>query len=321
MWLHKPKLNVLIETYLQKHKLAYSTARLTRTAWSQMVEEIGDIRVNKFTPNVAENIQSYWLRKVSSSAARVYRKSVSPVFSWAVTKRYIKKNPFGKLKAPKESKKVVRVYSPAEFRNLLIACGGDIRWITMLVVARTTGLRKSAIQNLTKDDIRWDDKVIVPQIKLDTDTTWPWMPKDRDERPLPLAESTARLLTDVLKTVQQPYIFLKTSRYFHLMELKKIGMLTGDMMLHPISNFDRKFRKIKKAAGVRGKFHDLRSTCLTDLSGVLNPNELKRISGHSDVQTLMRYIGIGRDTVNKARVRVNESLRALPAPSQALVPN
>lgn len=323
MWLQKPKLTGLLELYLSKRKLAFSTVRLTKTAWGQMVEEIGDIRVNKFTPDKAENIQAYWLNVISPSATRIYRKSVSPVFSWAVLKGYIKKNPFEKLKTPKESKKVVRVYSPAEFKNLLIACGGDIRWITMLIVARTTGLRKSAIQNLTRSDIRWDDEVIVPQIKSDADTTWHWTPKDKDERPLPLAESAARLLAELLFGIpsEQPYIFLKPARYFHLMELKKMCLMSGEMKLHPISNFDRKFRKIKKAAGVKGKFHDLRSTCLTDLSDVLNPNELKSISGHSDIQTLMRYIGIGRDVVNKARSKVNESLRASQTPSHALVPN
>ena len=163
----------------------------------------------------------------------------------------------------------------------------------------------------------------MPQIKTDTNATWFWMPKDRDERPLPLATTVAGLLTEILFAApsEQPYIFLKPSRYFHLVEMKKVGLLTGDMMLHPISNFDRRFRRIKKTAGIQGRFHDLRSTCLTDLSDVLNPKELMNISGHSDVQTLMRYIGIGRDAVNKARLKVNESLTTSLTPSQAHWPN
>lgn len=324
-WLYKPKLNELLEMYLAAHRLRLSpsTVRLTKQAWKQMVALSGNIRVNGFRQTEAENIQALWLSQANSTTARIYRKSVSPVFSWSILKKYIKTHPFRNIKTPKEAKKQVRVYTDKEFARLVRACEGDIRWITTLLIARSTGLRKSAIQNLTRDEICFETETINLKEKADTESTWPWRIKDREERTLPLATAVACLLTELLYSTpaSQPYILIKPARYFHLLEMKKLGQITDAMRMCPVSNFDRKFRKIKKRANVKGRFHDLRATCLTDLSSVLNLNELLYVGGHSDVETSMRYIGTGRDAVNKARQRVNESLAAVMTPSHALYPN
>lgn len=324
-WLYRPKLNELLDLYLAAHRLRLSpsTVRLTQQAWRQMVALTGDIKVRAFRQTEAENIQALWLSQARPTTARIYRKSVSPVFSWAKLKKYIKTHPFRDIKTPRESKKQVRVYTDDEFRRLIRACQGDIRWILILLVARSTGMRKSAIQNLTRDEICFEAETINLREKEKTASTWPWRIKDREERTLPLATMVANLLTELLYSTPatQPYILVKPARYFHLLEMRKLGQLTDAMRMYPVSNFDRTFRKIKKRANVKGRFHDLRATCLTDLSNVLNLNELLHVGGHSDVETSMRYIGIGRDAVNKARTRVNESLAASLTPSHALYPN
>lgn len=319
-WLYKPKLSELLEMYLETHKLASNTVRLTRQAWGQMVEQTDDIRVSRFTTDRAGILQKYWLDNTSSTTARIYRKTVSPLFSWSVQKGHIKANPFKSIRVPKESRRQVRTYSPTEFKALLWACGGNIRWLTILMLARTTGMRKSAIENLARSDINFERELIVVSKKPEGGRTWRWDIKDREEREVPLIPVVANLLTELLYAIpaEQPYVLPRPSRYFHLLELKNLGLMTDDMRLWPISNFDRKFRKIKKTAGVKGRFHDLRATCLTDLAGVLNPNELMKIGGHSDIATSMRYIGTGRDIVIKARSRVIESLQDSLTPSHAL---
>lgn len=310
-WLFKPKLNNLLTEYLEVHNdLAANTIRLTRRAWLQMVEITGDIRCNRFTHREAERVQARWVKYFHrSTTARIYRKSVSPVFSWALERKYIPEHPFKGLKTPRESKRHVRVYSPEELKCLLQACNGNLEWITILMIATTTGMRKSAIQNLTKNDICFEDEIIIVREKFDTDTTWPWQAKGRNERELPLTRQVANLITELmyLKPTSQPYFLLSTSRYCRLIELKRLDLMTDTMKLYPFSNFDRKWRKIKKQAGVKGRFHDLRATCLTVLAGVLNLNELADFAGHTDPKTTMRYLGTGRDKVNKARDKVNKS--------------
>jgi len=318
-WLFKPTLNELLESYLNAHKLAINTIMLTNQAWKQMVVLVGNVRVDRFTYNLAEQVQSCWQKQKSNTTARIYRKSVSPVFSWSQQKGYIKRNPFNGLRVPRESKKQVRVYEPEQFKNLLRICQGDMRWLGILLVAKTTGMRKSAIQNLTRSDISFENEVISVQAKSETDHTWFWQAKDRDERKLPLVPFVANILTELIYALptSQPYIFLSAARYYHLLEMRRFEMMTEFMRLYPISNFDRKFRTLRKRAGVERTFHELRSSCLTDLAGVLNIAELQGIAGHSDAQTTMRYIGMGNDVVNKARLRVNKSLTELLTPSQA----
>ena len=82
MWLHKkPKLNTLIEQYLGTQRLSSNTVKLTRHAWKLMVEQAGNIKVHKFNRDAAEKVQGKWLREKTSTTSRIYRKSVSPVFS------------------------------------------------------------------------------------------------------------------------------------------------------------------------------------------------------------------------------------------------
>ncbi len=307
-WLHKkPKLSELLEKYLTVHPaLAPTTVRGTRRAWNQMVAIIGNKRVCRFSEDDAEKVQAIWIRRFGTTSTPIsYRKTVSPLFTWSVKKGWIKTHPFTGLKKPRVTKRKVRTYSTEEFKSLLRACGGNIRWITILMIARTTGMRKSEIQNLTKSDVKFEKGTIIVSRKLATETTWPWQPKNRKERELPLTPAVASLITELLYStpVLQPYFLSKPVRYCYLMGLQRMGLLSDN--LYPISNFDRKFRKIKQQAQVDGHFHDLRSTCLTDLADVLNLNELQAIADHSDIKTTTRYIGIGRDTVSKARERVS----------------
>lgn len=315
-WLFAHKLNDVLQGYLQEHKLAANTVKLTKRAWSQMVQAKGNIPIRKFTPIMAVQIQAFWEKRMpSATTARIYRKSVSPLFSWAVEMGWIRTNPFFGVKLPRATKRQVRVYSSEEFRRMLEACrhiGDPLRWIAILLLARTTGMRKSAIQNLTRDEINFEDEIITVREKFNTEATWHWQLKDREERILPLLPVVSRILREVLSTVPipQPYVILKPTRYYHLIECRRFGCLTDDMQIRPLSNFDRIFRKIKKRAGVKGRFHDLRSTCLTGLADDLNPQELMLIGGHSDIGTTMRYVGIGRDVVTKARESVIRSLGA-----------
>jgi len=312
-WLYAtPKLSELLEKYLNvRPELAPATVRMTRQVWEQMVVITRDKRIGKFGFDDAEAVQAYWVRRFGTKSTSIsYRKMVSPLFTWAVEKGWLIKHPFDGLKKPRVTKRKVRTYRNDEFKQLLRGCGGDIYWITILMLARTTGMRKSEIQNLTRSDVNFEKNIILISEKFATETTWPWRPKNKKERELPLTPAVASLITEMLYTVpmSQPYFLLKTARYCYLMGLQQVGMMSDELCKHPITNFDKKFRNIKKRAQVEGRFHDLRSTCLTDLAETLNINELRAIAGHSDIKTTTEYIGIGRDTVSKARDRVIASL-------------
>lgn len=321
-WLHHINLEELLKEYLSEHHLSASTRRLTLQAWTQIIEMIGNVNAKKVTPKLAAQVQATWQERLpSSNSARIYRKTVNPIWSWAAKRGHVKRNPFAEVQVPKAIKKQVRVFTPNEFRRLLDACqyiGDPLRWTAILCLARTTALRKSAIQNLTRDEICFEAETISTKEKIDTATTWRWASKDKEEQQLPLVPQVAALLTEILYRIptSQFYVLLKPARNYHLLECKQLGCLTEDMAKYPISNFDRIFRKIKRRARVSGRFHDLRSTCLTGLCDVLNPNELRKFAGHTDVGTTMAYIGV-QGVVNKARPSVIKALGTVLTPSHA----
>ena len=322
-WLCKPRLSKVIELNLRDAKLAESTIRLRRTAWRELVNR-GNKRVDKFTPADALAYQNHLLRtKPSPTTARIYRKIVSPVFSWCVLSGWIKTNPFEVVKTPKGRKRKPRPWSEEELRRLFAACGefadGEV-WVTMILTAITTGMRSSAIQNLCIGDIDFERQIINVRPKKECKTTWFWEPKDKDERAVALTPIVARLLSRRMEVIAtgQPYIFLPPARYFFILQQRDIGLMNYRQRLKPFSNFDRKFRKLKKKAGVDARFHDLRATCLTTLSKCLNPRELADYAGHSDIETtLTHYVGTEKDLINRARTKVNALTEALCAPSQA----
>jgi len=326
-WLHKPKLSTLIDTYLQQRKLAANTTRLTKVAWGQLIEAVGDMRVGNFRQEQAITVQRFWMDRLGGSSPAIYQKTVSPVFSWCVHKGYLKSNPFFEIRKPPAKKHLPKIYEFEEFSRILKACAdmrpeNRLRWIAILLLARTTAMRKSALQNLCTEDIDFSGETITVRAKQQDESHWPWQPKDREERIVPLAKQVAGLLTELMFAIPQtqPYILLKPARYYHLLEMQKVGMLSDRMRLSPITNFDVTFRTLKRKAQVKGRFHDFRATCLTDLSGVLTLREVAEIAGHSDLKTTMVYLGVKnrRDAIDRARVRVSACLESSSTPSQAL---
>jgi len=325
-WLHKPKLSTLIDIYLEHKQLASNTVRLTKTAWGQLIEAVGDMRVNKFRQEQAIAVQRFWTGNLNGASPAIYQKTVSPVFTWCVHRGYLKSNPFLEIRKPPVKKHLPRIYEPAEFLRILKACAdmrpeNRIRWLAILLLARTTGMRKSEIQNLCTESIDFDNQTITVRAKPEDNKHWFWQAKDREDRIVPLVRQVAGLLTELVFAIPQaqPYVLLKPARYYHLMEMQKAGLMSDRMRLSPITNFDVVFRKLKRKAQVKGRFHDFRSTCLTDLSGVLTLREVAEVAGHSDLKTTMVYLGVKnrRDAIDRARNQVSTCLESSAAPSQA----
>ena len=90
----------------------------------------------------------------------------------------------------------------------------------------------------------------------------------------------------------------------------------SDSRLKVINNFDRKFKKILKRAGIRqGRFHDLRSTALTDwIRNGMSMYDLMNLAGHGDFNTTRRfYLAVTSDLQDRARVVKGKSMSGILA--------
>jgi len=94
------------------------------------------------------------------------------------------------------------------------------------------------------------------------------------------------------------------------MQLKVRGQLSWRIRVCPDENWSKPFERILKRAEITGTFHDLRRTCITEwLENGLQPHEVMRLEGHSNIETAMRYyVTTRRSLIDKAGLASSESL-------------
>ena len=129
-----------------------------------------------------------------------------------------------------------------EFERILAAARSPI-WKARILLAKTAGLRRGEILNLTLNDVDFAKGKIVVQPKEDTKYTWRWSVKDKDVRELPLVDKAAQLLIDIQAELPegQPYLLLPPRRYQYLMSLKAKGKLKYELCKCPDDNFSRRW--------------------------------------------------------------------------------
>ena len=204
------------------------------------------------------------------------------------------------------------VASQNEIQRLLTAAKDPV-WKAKIILSKTASLRRGEVLNLTVNDIDFDKGKVIVQPKPDTDSTWRWVVKDKERRELPLIDSLAQLLADIIAGLPegQPYLFLTTERYEHLLKLKKSEKLIDRVAKCPEANFRRDWKLICKRAAVEGvTFHDLRATCITEwFEQGMMPHEVQRLAGHSSIDTTMNYyVGIRESMIGRARVASSAAL-------------
>ena len=134
------------------------------------------------------------------------------------------------------------------------------------------------------------------------------MIKDHEERTVPISENTTQLLIDLQDKCPTgyPYIFIPQARYDYIQtKLRPDNWSYSDSRLKIVRNFYRQFDRIFIQAGIRkkGKFHDLRSTALSNwFAQGLSEYEVMQLAGHSNFETTHKfYLSIKKDYIDKAR--------------------
>ena len=288
----KPTISTLVMSYLAVHKaIESSTADLTKRSFKHLEGAMGDIAVEKFLFEHAERFQAWVIDSGRNKVtANIYIKTIRPVFSWAKQHHWIESNPFDGLKLFKPAKKRIRIFEPCEVQAILESCPDEL-WQAKVLLGKMS-LRRGEVLNLTIDDIDFSREIIYISAKDDTKYTWSWQPKDKKIGQLPLPPQLNRILIKLLTELPdgQPYLLLKSQRYWRLMEMKRRGRLLDRVRKCPDNNFNREFQRILKRAGIKnGTFHDLRKTAITEWAQSLQPQELQQLARHSDLKTTLAY--------------------------------
>ena len=219
-------------------------------------------------------------------------------------------NPFSKHGEQSEER-AQRIYSSDEVAAMIQSCPNDW-WAMFLRLLATSGLRRTECLRLQWRHIDFEAGTVTVA-RQDPDTfrakgkTYPllaWRAKAKASyRTIPLpTETVTELRRYKLKIGPSEYIFVPLSRLALADELLKAGKLEDDYPL--ATNRTRSFGPIQQRARVLlaesrkvpvdqvrwtpGSLHDFRDTFLT-ANKHLPIDVLKRIAGHSTLETTLKY--------------------------------
>jgi integrase len=221
-------------------------------------------------------------RRLSNATVNRYKAAISVVFSYACREYGLSSNPVKNILSKPENNERIRFLSDEERARLFKACRTS-QWSKMyllVLMAITTGARKSELLNLTFNDIDFDRR-----------TAYVLTSKNGQPRILPLTDEVINELNKFKH--QEPRLIFNS-------ELK-----TNKSMC-----FNKQWKKTLSRAEVNNfRFHDLRHSCASLLaqSGA-SLLEIAEVLGHKQIQVTKRYSHLCIDHKSKLINKVMGSL-------------
>lgn len=311
------RLDKLLADYLEQTRTQIETSTADSAAYrmTDMITAIGNKYADEISYRDCEKFQQYCSDKgLSPASVNTHIKMVKRIFSLAVKRGQLDKNPFDGLPLLKVPRKPIRLINQDEYEKIIHFAPTPI-WKARLMLAKTAGLRRGETLNLTVNDVDFAKGKIIVQAKDTTKQTWRWVVKDKDRRELPLTAEVAQLLINIQAELLEgyPYLLLPPERYDYLIELSNDEKLIDRIGKCPDNNFRRSWQNICKKAGVKdATFQNLRATCITEwLEKGMMPHEVQRLAGHSSIDTTMNYyVGIRESMIDRARKASSSGLES-----------
>jgi integrase len=184
--------------------------------------------------------------------------------------------------APRYEKTMPREYTQDELDSFFGSLQ-ELRHIVTYKLALQTGLRDQELMHLEWSDINFKERVL----RVTSKPSWGFVIKDKEEREVPLQDELLELLSTYRKT-------------------HKGTLVTGTSGNKPDTKLLRTLKRLVKNAGLNCKacnpckargecerwgLHKFRSTCITRwLRAQIDLRTVMQLSGHSDLETVMRYL-------------------------------
>jgi len=228
-----------------------------------------------------DDIEEYTRKGARAHTINFEIAALKTIFNLAIKWGYLKENPTkGIRKLKVVDSKPLKFLSVEECQRLLNACPEDLYLIYFTFL--NTGMRKAELENLEWDDIDFKRKKIRIHRKEF------WQPKT-GEREIPINQQLLVLLQKLKKDNDNN---LQSNFVFPDSDGGKIRTKLREKLI-----------KIAKEAGIEGltKLHTLRHTFASHLvmNGVDLPT-VKKLMGHSDIQTTMIYAHLAPDHLERA---------------------
>ncbi|MGZ5310168.1 MAG: tyrosine-type recombinase/integrase [Solirubrobacterales bacterium] len=270
-----------VERWLEEWpRNAASTRRLYETAARRFAEHFGPTPIGEVERLSART----WALTVPRNVSRV----IGTMYEDARNVGLVESNPFANLRLPATEKTPeIAPPTPDDYRALLEGCTvlggycGEMR--AMITFAAWTGVRQGELFALQWDDVSEDEIIVRRSRKLDGSLG---PPKNGQSRTIPLLPP-ARVLDQVPRREGSPFVFHSPQ---------------GKPLIKGTHGWS--WQKVKAAARVEFRWHDLRHFCATQLLEMgLDHFAVSVQLGHTDGGALVmaRY---GHPSVDAAKGRL-----------------
>lgn len=254
------------------------------TRFSRFLEHEGIVR---FQDVDTETIEKYRLRMftehLSESSVDHYLRCIKALFRYLENQGELFENPFSDIEMHRPSRKLPRVLSQTEIKQLMGApdCSAHtgIRDRAILEVLYGTGIRKSELLNLKVFDV-----------DIDTQTLRV-LGKWRKERVLPIGKHAAEYVKLYLKNARPNLV----KRYDPDVQWLFLSVRSGKGCTARPNLDTHFFSKYRDIAGIKKPVscHTLRRSCATHmLSNGAHPLMVAEMLGHSSLRNLSQYLQV-----------------------------
>lgn len=281
---------------LKNEVLNYANTNFNKkTVWeysnilTKFIDFITDIPVMSITLKDIELFKSERLKSVKPATLNKDLGTLKSAFNYALKLHWIKENPFNNVKKISLPDKERLSFSDEEF-NLLLSAIPEGYFKDFVLFAYYSGCRLSEIINLQINDIDFVNETITLRNKEDFKT------KTGKIRQIPLTKILREIIT---RSINTKYKIVDINPY------NKNEYIFKNVYGHKFSSdfITHKFKRYCRTVGLPEKFHFhcLRHTYITNMikAGV-NINFIKKLAGHSTIQTTMIYTHITIDDLKKA---------------------
>jgi len=206
--------------------------------------------------------------------------SLNTFFEWLIKRGYIDKNPMRIVSRPKNNTEhKVTFLTKTEIVKLLKAVENNPNKViaardkALFSLAIATGMRASAIVNINKEDIIWDDGII----KV--------IEKRQKVREIPIGENIMGVLKEWITVRDKAFGDFNGTALFIS---QKNGRLSPDAANDAL-------KKYCSEAGIQKKItlHKLRSSAATSLAAAkVDIQTIGNILGHRSTATTLRYVAV-----------------------------
>lgn len=268
--------------YSAMHK-APGTVERDRYSLSLAYEYLGKITMSSITPKMLDDFQATLRhRGLAKTTINITFRHLKSAFGKAVDWKYLKDNPFSRIKMLKEDKKKLRYYTKEELEMIFESIKGDHDFHEIICLYLHTGMRRSELIFLEVKDIDFDNRLINIMISK----TGP--------RSIPMDNLVERILKKRCMHVKKGRLFTKWRP----------------------NSITHRWTRLMKKLKINGRLHDLRHTFAAYLAMYGERIEIiQMLLGHSQIATTQIYAHLHPSHLRDSVSRLAE-LRTISSPEK-----